>query len=118
LLDPIGFGFERFDATGRLLPGTIDTTGQIFGSPSSDATFDGVRDLEQKLAASADVQACFAKQWVRFGLGLADTTGSTAEAARIASLVGPDGTKIQAILRALTSAPYFFARDVETIPPP
>ncbi len=83
LLDPIGFGFDQFDAVGRLLPGTIESSGQINSTPTSNGTFDGALDLQQKLAASADVQTCFVKQWVRFGLGVNDSSASAAEVTRV-----------------------------------
>jgi hypothetical protein len=118
LLDPIGFGFEQFNGVGQLISGTVDSTGSISGSPSSDTSFDGVRDLETKLAASADVQACFAKQWLRYGMGLSDTTSSNTEAQRLGGLFTSGGTKLSTLLRALPQAPYFFQRDTETIPPP
>lgn len=118
LLDPIGFGFERFDAVGRLLQGTIDSTGAIKGSLSSDTTFDGVRDLEQKLAASSDARTCFVRQWVRFALGVSDTDSSAAEITRLASATNASGSSVQALLRAMIAAPYMSKRSDEVIPPP
>jgi hypothetical protein len=118
LLDPIGFGFEKFDGIGRLLPGTIDTTGAIEGSMSSDTTFDGVRDLEAKLAQSADVRSCFVRQWVRFGLGLSDTDSSAAEIDRLAKIFAASGATVQSLLAAMTQAPYVFRRNKEVIPAP
>jgi hypothetical protein len=118
LLDPIGFGFERFDGVGRVLSGTIDTTGAIKGSASSDTTFDGVRDLEQKLAASDDARTCFVRQWVRSALGVSDTDSSGAEITRLASATKASGTSVQALLRAMAAAPYMTKRKDEVIPPP
>lgn len=118
LLDPIGFGFERFDAVGRLLAGTIDTTGEIQGSPTSDTKFDGVRDLESKLAASSDVRACFVRQWVRFGLGVSDTESVSAEVARLTKVFADGGTTLGSLLTAITQAPYVFRRDKQAIPAP
>jgi hypothetical protein len=109
-LDPIGFGFDQFDAIGRLLPGTIDSSGEITSTATTDGTFNGPLDLAQKLAASADVEACFVKQWVRFGLGVGDTTASGAEVTRIVGTFGSTGAGVQGVLKALTQAPYFYAR--------
>jgi hypothetical protein len=118
LLDPIGFGFDQFDAVGRLLPGTIDSSGQIEGTPSSDATFTDAIDLEHKLAASADVQSCFVKQWVRFGLGVADTSDSDTEVTRLVGTFQKGAVGVQPLLTAITQAPYFFTRKSEVIPSP
>lgn len=73
LMDPIGFGFSAFDGTGRYQPVvggvSVDTTGNI--QPPSDLSgeFHGVRELGERLAAGTEVEACFAKQWVRYTLG-------------------------------------------------
>jgi hypothetical protein len=109
-MDPIGFGFDQYDAVGRVLPGTIESSGQINGTATSDGPFDGGLELEQKLAASADVQTCFVTQWVRFGLGVNDTSASTAEVTRILGTFAAGGAGVQGILQAITSAPYFYTR--------
>jgi hypothetical protein len=110
LMDPIGFGFDAFDAVGRLLPGTIESTGQITGTPATNVSFDGPTDLQQKLAASADVQSCFVTQWVRFGLGVSDTPASAAEVTRVLGTFPKGGAGVAQILQAVTQAPYFYAR--------
>jgi hypothetical protein len=110
LMDPIGFGFDQYDAVGRVLRGTIESSGQINGTATSDGPFDGGLELEQKLAASADVQTCFVTQWVRFGLGVNDTSASTAEVTRILGTFAAGGAGVQGILQAITSAPYFYTR--------
>jgi hypothetical protein len=110
LLDPIGFGFDQFDAVGRLLPGTIESSGQINSTPTSNGTFDGALDLQQKLAASADVQACFVTQWVRFGLGVNDSSASAAEVTRVLGTFANGAAGVQGVLQAITQAPYFYAR--------
>ena len=110
LLDPIGFAFDQFDAVGRLLPGTIDSTGVIVGTPATNGSFDGPIALGQQLAPSADVEACFVTQWVRFGLGVGDTSASTAEVTRMIGTFGSGGAGTHGVLQALTQAPYFYAR--------
>ena len=110
LMDPIGFGFDQFDAVGRLLPGTIDSSGSINQTPSTNGTFDGGLELEEKLAASDDVQTCFVTQWVRFGLGVNDSTASAAEVTRILGTFPKGNAGVQGILSAITSAPYFTTR--------
>ena len=110
LLDPIGFGFDQFDAVGRLLPGTIESSGEITSTTATDGAFNGPIELSQKLAASADVQACFVTQWVRFGLGVNDSSAATAEVTRILGTFAKGGAGVQGVLTALTQAPYFYAR--------
>jgi hypothetical protein len=76
LMNPIGLGFERFDATGawRELDvdgAPVDSRGEILGGGEGLAgAFDGVPELGQRLADSDAVTACFARQLYRHSLGL------------------------------------------------
>jgi hypothetical protein len=74
MMDPIGLGFENYDAIGAWrtteygLP--IDATGEIVkATGDASGKFDGVIDLGHKLAASQQVADCVANQWFRFALG-------------------------------------------------
>jgi hypothetical protein len=71
-MDPLGLGFEHFDAEGLWRDAEngkpIDATGEITHS-DINGTFDGVVDLANKLSTSAQVEACVVKQWFRFGYG-------------------------------------------------
>jgi hypothetical protein len=72
LLDPIGFGFENFDSIGRYrtVDGgkPVDASGALNGTSDADGPFNGVAELAQKLASSADVKECVARQWFRFAI--------------------------------------------------
>jgi hypothetical protein len=124
MIDPIGFGFEKFDGIGRHRTTeagkAIVTTGEIMGSPTSDTTFDGTAALGKKLAESADVHACFATQWFRFGYGMKETqaTSCTVKALTEAFVAGE--LKVQSLIVALTRMPHFRqrirAKDVDTGP--
>jgi cellulase/cellobiase CelA1 len=74
LIDPIGFGFEHYDAVGRWRAAdgvhSIDASGAILYSPRSDAAFDGLAELGSHLAQSPDVAACFIQQWSEYLYGL------------------------------------------------
>ncbi len=92
LIDPIGFGFEKFDAIGgrretaRLLftskkekdpPRSIelplDTAGYVAGLPS--ANFTSPKQLGEILAQTPTCQECFVKQLFRFTVGRLETPG-------------------------------------------
>jgi hypothetical protein len=79
-LNGFGFGFERYDAAGKLqntengLP--IDATGKITGT-DVDGTFDGAADLSERLAHSATVQRCASERWLRFAMGRAPVDAET-----------------------------------------
>jgi hypothetical protein len=73
LMDPVGFGLEKYDAIGAFRNDengrVIDARGAIVGSKDLDGPFDGALELGAKLAASPSVQACVARQWFRYALG-------------------------------------------------
>ncbi len=72
LMDPIGFGFEKYDGIGRYRVndgvGPIDARGEIAGTDDVNGTFDGVAELGRKLSGSVQVQACVVRQWFRQAL--------------------------------------------------
>jgi len=92
MMDPIGFGFEKFDAIGRRrdkqtikffpdrrakdqTPVTVeldvDTAGKVSGLANSD--FKAPRELGVILAGSAECQECIVKQVFRYAYGRKET---------------------------------------------
>jgi hypothetical protein len=94
LIDPIGFGFEKFDAIGarrnkfkllffaadeegdrRAKPKTLelemDTVGYVAGIP--DSKFSSPRELGAVLARSPQCQECLVKQYFRYTSGRVET---------------------------------------------
>jgi hypothetical protein len=73
-MDPIGLSFENFDGIGRYRTTdkgkSINPAGEIAFNPIGQ--FANIPDLGQKLARSAQVQGCLAKNWVRFSYGRDD----------------------------------------------
>lgn len=73
LIDPIGFGFENYDAVGRFREfegrDLIDVTGTVVSTDDMDGDFEGAVELAHSLAQSEQVQRCFVTQWFRFGHG-------------------------------------------------
>jgi hypothetical protein len=73
LLDPIGFGFESYDAIGRFRTldagKPVDASGELIGTRDVDGTFDGAVELAHRLAGSEEVTDCFASLWVEFAIG-------------------------------------------------
>jgi hypothetical protein len=72
-LDPVGFAMEDFDAIGRHrttengLP--IDARGGIPSLGVPDLSLNGGAALSDVVAERDELKQCFARQWVRFGLG-------------------------------------------------
>ncbi len=74
-IDPIGFGFEEYDAVGahRSMEAgvAIDASGEVIGSGDEelDGPFDGVLELSERLEKSTVVSDCIADQWTTFAMG-------------------------------------------------
>ena len=72
MMDPIGFGFEGFDASGAWRTTDsgqpVDMSGSIMGSDVA-GTFNGSTELGAKLASSDEALGCAAAQWFRFAFG-------------------------------------------------
>lgn len=113
LMDPIGFGLERYDETGafRLLENgrAIDARGEVL-QLDGGLRFEGAEPLGQWLAKSPDVHRCIATQWFRFTMGRAETSGDrcTLEA-MTRSLETTDGDVREALLTLVTSDTFRLA---------
>jgi len=79
IIDPLGDGFEHFDALGHWRDTDngfpVDSSGAVVGSSetSLNGPFDGVAELSHKLAASRQVHDCFAANTFRFAMGRVET---------------------------------------------
>jgi hypothetical protein len=117
LIDPIGFGFERFDGIGRERDQEagqkIDASGEILATPGSDGVFDGTVDLATRLAASPDVHACFTTQWMRFAYGIQEDAETACLIDQLGQGFEKDGLKIEDLIVALTLAPRFAQRTID-----
>lgn len=73
MMDPIGFGFEGFDASGAWRTTEagqpVDQSGAVNGSSDLSGSFNGPVELGAKLAGSDEVVTCAATQWFRFAFG-------------------------------------------------
>jgi hypothetical protein len=114
LMDPIGYAFEHFDGIGRFRADenglTIDDSGEVSYTESTDGTFQGLSGLSSKLAASSDAQLCFTTEWLRFGYGLHGSSVDCLADELAAKVTG--GLGIEDLLVALTQTEHFrFRRD-------
>lgn len=125
-MDPIGFGFGNFDATGSYqttdangMMGTfppIDATGQInpMGTGELSATFNGAVDLVTQLAASTQVRECFALQELRYALSRIESPDDACSAQQIYKAFTASSLNIQSLMVALVGSDAFLYRSVET----
>jgi uncharacterized protein DUF1592/uncharacterized protein DUF1588/uncharacterized protein DUF1595/uncharacterized protein DUF1585/uncharacterized protein DUF1587 len=109
LMDPIGFGFENYDAIGRWrteeggLP--IDASGVIAGS--EDVAFHGAVELAKLLVADERVHRCFVKSWLTWSLGRAPAAADGCSFDTIATDFVASGRNVQSLLLAITRSEAF-----------
>jgi Protein of unknown function (DUF1592)/Protein of unknown function (DUF1588)/Protein of unknown function (DUF1595)/Protein of unknown function (DUF1587)/Protein of unknown function (DUF1585) len=124
LMDPIGFGLEKYDAVGawrekeqlelggeaggrrsKLVDVDINAVGEIAGLPNS--TFADSRALGRVLASSPVCQDCVVKQMFRYAFGRPETPADRASIAAAAVAFRSSGFKFKEMLISLVRAPQF-----------
>lgn len=114
LMDPIGFAFENFDATGAWRASengvTIDATGEITGSGPLAGTFHGVQELATRLAASDQVRDCVATQWFRFTAGRTENEGDACTLATVQEAFAKSDGDLVELMVGLTQTDAFLFR--------
>ncbi len=117
LMDPIGFGFERFDGVGRYRTEEngkpIDATGEILSSPNSDGPFDGTSGLTERLSQSPDTGACYSLQWLRFAYGIEEGVETQCLADDVAKGFAADGERLDTLLVSLVKTAHFLERKAD-----
>jgi len=113
LMDPIGFGFENYDAVGRFRAlengAAIDASGSIIQS-DIDGEFDGAVELAHKLTGSNDVRDCYATQWFRYASGRGETHADKCSTTALRERFKASGGDIKELLVALTQTDAFLYR--------
>jgi hypothetical protein len=111
LIDPIGFGFEHYDAIGRYRTSEngapIDASGELTLADGSTAAFDDGVGLSKALATSPEVRKCIARQWFRYGLGRVETDADACSLAQIDDAFAASGYNLRELLLALVTSDAF-----------
>ena len=117
LLDPIGVGFEHYDAIGRYRADenglAIDSNGELVNAGTSSGTFSGGVELAKKLATSPEVRACVQKQWFRFSLGRFEGAEDACTLASLAADFEASNFDVKQLLLSLVTSDAFRYRKVE-----
>jgi hypothetical protein len=119
MMDPIGFGFDSYDAIGRWRDPAVhdvDTRGEILDSDDADGPFVGAVELAERLADSDQVQRCYAEKWFVFALGREPTADEAcALASAYARFEGSGGVIDELIVGIATSDAFRFYRAPEAV---
>ena len=115
-MDPIGYGFEHYDAFGRWRDTEngypIDSSATIYNANATDGNvnFNGIAQLETYLAGNADLKTCMVRNWAFYAYGSTTWTqdACTYQAIRQASSSG--GYALRDVLNAIIRAPHFTSR--------
>ncbi len=129
LMDPIGFGFEHFDAIGQYraqemipvprrgggagggrggpppIPVEINAQGEIAGIPNSN--FSGAKQLGEILANSPVCQKCIVRQMFRYSYGRHETASDENTIDQLFDQFKGSGFKLKSLLVALVQSPEF-----------
>ncbi len=117
-IDPVGFGFERFDAVGRWRETEngrpIDASGDMTDveqlGAGTHAPFDGLPQLARTIADSRAAKACFAKKAHEFAHGASLTAGDTCTLEPVLARFAESNWDLRELLVAIALAPDFVRR--------
>lgn len=117
LLDPIGVGFENYDAVGRYRTTEngrdIDASGDLVAAGTASGPFSGGVEMAQRLATSDAVRDCVKRQWFRFGLGRYEGGEDACTLQSLGEEFAAADFDIKALLVALVTSDAFRYRKVE-----
>jgi hypothetical protein len=114
LMDPLGFGFEHFDGVGLWRDQengvAVDDSGEVPESVDVAGPFNGVVDLAQKVAESADVRDCYASRFLNFAYGRAITPEDACSQATVETTFEQAQGNIKQLMLAVTQTEGFLLR--------
>ncbi len=121
LIDPIGFGLEKFDGSGarrekarvelpkynrreenKIVEADIDNSGWVTGIEKSE--FRSPKELGRILAANAQCQECVVKQYFRYAMGRHETAADRPAIEQVTARFRESGFRFQDMMVALVGA--------------
>ncbi|WP_437314313.1 DUF1592 domain-containing protein [Sorangium sp. So ce385] len=111
-IDPIGLGFEHYDAIGKYRAtdglGEVNAAGEITSAREDLAgPYYGGVELAKKLAGSSEVADCVANQWFRFALGRIESTDDACSIQTIHEGFKASGGNIRTLLSQVALSDAF-----------
>jgi mono/diheme cytochrome c family protein len=117
-IDGIGFGFEHFDAVGRVRATEngrpVDHAGALTDveglGAGSRVAFSSVAELGRALASSEAAALCAARQWYRFARGARDTALDRCAVRAMMRRAGGRGGDLRELILSVALTPDFVTR--------
>jgi hypothetical protein len=111
-IDPLGLGFEHYDAVGGYRTvdgmGPVDATGAFTNVRADlEGTFQNAVEMTQALAKSAEVADCVSRQWFRFALGRVESFDDACTVMRIQTIFAESGGSVPGLLQAIVQSEAF-----------
>lgn len=114
LMDPVGLGFENYDATGSFRSQEanrpVDAAGELTGT-DVDGPFNGAVELAQKLAASPSVRDCAVNHWFHFSFGRNETQEDGCTLRQLRDGFAASNGDVRELLVTLTQTNTFLYRN-------
>jgi hypothetical protein len=115
MLDPVGFGFEAFDAMGawRVEDNgvAVDDSGDLLGAGEVTGPFRGAEALSEKLANSRMVRRCVTLQWFRFAQGREEEEGDECALEQVRERFEASGYDLRELVVGIVRSDAFRSRD-------
>ena len=112
-INPVGFGFENYDAAGVFRATengvTIDATGTLAGTAANTAFTDGVSEAAA-IATSPEAQRCYSRTWMRYAFGRADSTAESCAIQVLGARLQDDSYKVTDLMVDITRTTAFMFR--------
>jgi hypothetical protein len=116
--DPMGYTFENYDGLGqwRTMENgvAVDPSGAIVGTQSSNGAMPNAVALAGALAASPEVQECFARQVFRYDVGRLETDADGCSIAQAVTAYAGKNLDLRELIVALATSPAFTTRTAAT----
>lgn len=112
-IDPLGFGFENYDAMGsyRAKDGNVDVDNSGDLSFTADPTlagkYRGGIELAGRLAGASEVQECIGANWFQFAHGRRQTSKDTCETKQLLKTFSKNGARFEDLMSSIATSDAF-----------
>lgn len=118
LIDPIGYGFEHYDALGRYRAAeegrAVDASGMVADADDASGSFDGAPELAQQLLGSQVFEGCVARQFFRFASGRIETREDACATSTLEAVMTESHGDLREVMVGITGTPAFRYRRIPT----